>query len=319
MPTRAERVTSAASSAARSSNGRRSSARPSCSPVTPRARQRRPGPGRAGARRRGPGARACGRALPAARARERARPRAPILRADEVQAPVDAVGAVDVRVPGRGRTSPGCGRSGPGGRGWPGRRRHRPRPRTMRPPTPSTSSVQPTSSGATSCTLRAKKSRESTIRRAARTRRAWRSPRAALGAPAEVGEVDAALVGVLGDALGEGQRVVQELRAGGGVLPHLEENRPLGAAGDDGLCDPVHPDERSLASAPVLAADRLERVDLVRARILAEAEEDHAGRAVRHAGIIASRPATDVRETIDGVHARETGDPPPRPDGSSLP
>src|SRR5207247_1314235 len=48
----------------------------------------------------------------------------------------------------------------------------------------------------------------------------------------------------------------------------------------------LDPDARPASAAAVGAADRLERVDPVGARVLAEAEEDHA-RTVRHAGIIA--------------------------------
>ena len=49
--------------------------------------------------------------------------------ADEVQAPVDPVGAVDVRVPGRAEHRRGCAASARGSRGSPGPRRRRPRPR----------------------------------------------------------------------------------------------------------------------------------------------------------------------------------------------
>src|SRR5207302_2320412 len=44
-----------------------------------------------------------------------------------------------------------------------------------------------------------------------------------------------------------------------------------------------------MAPAALVAEQRLERVDLVRARVLAEAEEDHPRVAVRHGAIIAER------------------------------
>ena len=90
-------------SRARSSNGGSSSGRPSCARVTPSAWQSRPGPAAeeprvvvAAPRR------ASRRARASARARGRApRWRVPSLLADEVQAPVDAVRAVDVGAAGR--------------------------------------------------------------------------------------------------------------------------------------------------------------------------------------------------------------------------
>ena len=66
------------------------------------------------------------------------------------------------------------------------------------------------------------------------------------------------------------------------VLAHLVQDRPLGARGDDRVGDALDPDARPAAAAAVGGVDRLERVDLVGARVLAEAEEDHPGRAVRH-------------------------------------
>ena len=66
-----------------------------------------------------------------------------------------------------------------------------------------------------------------------------------------------------------------------GVLAHVVQDRALGAAGDDRIRDAFDPDARPVAPAPLLADDRLDRVDLVRARVLAEAEEDHPA-SVRH-------------------------------------
>ena len=101
--------------------------------------------------------------------------------AHEVEAPVDAVRAVDVGVPGRAEHRAVAGR-GPAeavARRIAWRRRPRPRRCARRPRRRGAS--PPTSSGATSCTLRAKKPRVSpaVTRRAARPRPASRSPRAA--------------------------------------------------------------------------------------------------------------------------------------------
>ena len=66
-----------------------------------------------------------------------------------------------------------------------------------------------------------------------------------------------------------------------GVLAHVVEDRALGAAGDDRVGDALDPDPRAVPSPALLADDRLDRVDLVRPRVLAEAEEDHPA-SVRH-------------------------------------
>src|SRR5207248_6547459 len=84
------------------------------------------------------------------------------------------------------------------------------------------------------------------------------------------------------------ERVVEERLAECGVLTHVGEDRPLGARRDDRLRDPLDPDERAAAVPAAVVADRLDRVDLVGAGVLAEAEEDHPV-AVRHVGIIAWR------------------------------
>src|SRR5919197_3971570 len=95
----------------------------------------------------------------------------------------------------------------------------------------------------------------------------------AAGASSEVGEIDAAALGLLREALGEVERVVEERPAEGGVLAHVGEDGAFGARGDDRLGDAFDPDERAPSVAPALVADGLDRVDLVGARVLAEAEE----------------------------------------------
>jgi len=46
--------------------------------------------------------------------------------------------------------------------------------------------------------------------------------------------------------------------------------------------DALDPDARPVTSTPILARDRLDRIDLVRPRVFAEAEKDHPSRAVSH-------------------------------------
>ena len=76
----------------------------------------------------------------------------------------------------------------------------------------------------------------------------------------------------------------------GSMGPYLEQarrfvqDRPLRPPGDDGLRHALDPDSSPPAAAAILAGQRLERVDLVRACVLPEAEEDHPLRALRHAG-----------------------------------
>src|SRR5205085_2929526 len=69
----------------------------------------------------------------------------------------------------------------------------------------------------------------------------------------------------------------------------------------DGIGDALDPDARPAAAASVVAPDRLERVDPVGARILAEPQEDHA-LSVRHRRIIAYRRQSLVR----GIGVRST-------------
>jgi hypothetical protein len=65
------------------------------------------------------------------------------------------------------------------------------------------------------------------------------------------------------------------------------QDRALGARGNDRLRNPLDPDARAATAAPIVAAERLERVDLVGARVLSEAKEDHA--LLDHGAIIARR------------------------------
>ena len=142
---------------------------PLCSPVSPSACVSRPGPGAQEARVVEPSARR--HHVDAVRRLERPqqhrRAAAPLL-ADDVRAPVDPVRAIDVeaaRVAEHDRGSRGVR---PGTSGSPRRPAAYASTSTIRPPTPSTSSVQPTSAGAASCTLPATSSANVTrLRRAA--------------------------------------------------------------------------------------------------------------------------------------------------------
>ena len=104
----------------------------------------------------------------------------------------------------------------------------------------------------------------------------------AAGAPAKVAEVDPALLHGGGEPFREVERLVEDRAGRGGVLAHVVEDRGLGARRDDGLLDPFDPDAGAATAAAVVADDRLERVDPVGARPLAEAEEDHARTAIHH-------------------------------------
>src|SRR5262249_23611075 len=103
----------------------------------------------------------------------------------------------------------------------------------------------------------------------------------------EIPYVERSLVDRFRDALREVERVVVGDARGRRVLPHVVEDRALGAAGEDRLRNAVDPDARAPAAASLVAGDRLERVDAVGTGPLAETEEDHPGRAVRHVPIIA--------------------------------
>ncbi len=100
--------------------------------------------------------------------------------------------------------------------------------------------------------------------------------------PAEVGEVDTAAGGILGEPLGKRESLVEERRAAGVRLTHVVEDRPLGARGDDRIRDAVDPDKRALPAAAVVARDRLQRIDPVGSRVFAEAEENHSCHRLGH-------------------------------------
>ena len=214
IPIRGPATTSTGDAGARSSNGGASSGSPSCSRVTPSAWQSRPGPAQSS---RG-SSRPRRSRISSSPVRRLERPDqhrrgAPRLLADEVEAPVDPVRAVDVGVTGRAEHGGVARRCGRETRAPPGPRRSYASTSTIVPPTPSTSSVAPIRSGATSCTLRAKKLADrERLRRAATTRRACSTTRAACGRGDRVGEVDPAARGVLGEPLGQLERLVQQRR-----------------------------------------------------------------------------------------------------------
>ena len=99
----------------------------------------------------------------------------------------------------------------------------------------------------------------------------------------EVADVKAALLGGLGDSLGEVERVVEELHLPARAGSHRRDDRPLGSRGDDRLRDPLHPHARPRSVAAGFRPERLERIDLVRANVLPEPEKDHPWSAVGHA------------------------------------
>src|SRR6476469_852470 len=76
-----------------------------------------------------------------------------------------------------------------------------------------------------------------------------------------------------------------------GRLAHLGEDRTLGAGGDHRLGHPVDPHLRPPPVATVVALDRLERVDAVRAHELAVAQEHHRRSGGRHCSASTSRSA----------------------------
>ena len=139
------------------------------------------------------------------------------------------------------------------------------------------------------------------------------------GAAAEIGEVDAAAGGVVGQPLGERERLVEQRRARCRLLPHVVQDRPLGARGDDRVGDALDPDERPLAAAAAVAGDRLERVDPVGARVLAEAEEDHppVHAAIISASARAPASASATRSWSCGSIAVKNGSASVRCDRSS--
>ena len=209
--------------------------------------------------------------------------------ADEVQAPVDAVRAVDVRVAGRPehrRVALACG---PGNRARrdPLRRRPRP-PRSARRRRHEQGDADELRRDLVDAAREERRARGNRTRRAASLGRPVRRLEQLARAAAEIGEVDTA-----GGASSASRSASESASSSSGdprrVVAHVVQDRPLGARGDDRIGDALDPDESALAAAAVVAGDRLERVDPVRARVLAEAEEDHA-RAV-HAVSIQQRRA----------------------------
>ena len=95
------------------------------------------------------------------------------------------------------------------------------------------------------------------------------------GTPSEVTEVHSAGVGGAGQALGEIERLGDDRYLRGRILAHLVEDCPLGSRRDDWSGEAFDPHPGALAVATLITTDRLERVDLVRPGVLAEAEEDH--------------------------------------------
>src|SRR6185312_6348760 len=113
-------------------------------------------------------------------------------------------------------------------------------------------------------------------------------------AAAEVREVDLAALRLLGEALREVERLVEDRLPERLLLAHVGEDGALGARGED----------------------RLDRIDLVRARVLAEPEEDHPV-AVCHDVIIAGRPGVRAA-TLKLTRARDPV-PPPKKGGDACP
>src|SRR5678816_3859167 len=82
------------------------------------------------------------------------------------------------------------------------------------------------------------------------------------------------------------------------IRDSLAEDRALSARGDDGLSDPFDPHARPAPVTAVAARERLERVDLVRARKFPEPEKDHLG-ALSHTLIIAGTRQVPRRRAPD--------------------
>src|SRR5438132_5391378 len=77
------------------------------------------------------------------------------------------------------------------------------------------------------------------------------------GAAAKIGQVDPAGLRLLGQALGEIDRVVEERFAQRRVLAHVGEDRSLRARGDDRLGSALDPDERAAPVPTPVVANRL--------------------------------------------------------------
>jgi DNA-binding CsgD family transcriptional regulator len=92
---------------------------------------------------------------------------------------------------------------------------------------------------------------------------------------AEVGEIHAPGLRLLRQTFREVDRLVDDDGRRPCVLTHLVEDRALRARGDDRLWYALDPDACPPSVAALAFTERLERVDAVGARVLAEAEEDH--------------------------------------------
>src|SRR5262249_41657403 len=124
------------------------------------------------------------------------------------------------------------------------------------------------------------------------------------GPAAEVDDVEAPLLRRVRDAVRQVQSLVQDRRAlGSGVDAHRGHDRALRPRGDDRLRDTLDPHARPRAAAAQPRPERSERVDLVGADVLAEAEEDHAGRAVGHAAIMAGQAAASAARSASATRS----------------
>ena len=314
-------VTTSTGARARARTAARSSAQPV---VLARDAERLAEPARARSR---AAARRRGRAAPASRrarasgssARIEHGARDALVLAHEVEAPVDAVGAVDVGVARAGRTSTRCARCARGSRAPPGPRGRRPRPRRSARRRRRRRARRRSARGATSWTLaREERGRAARLRRALRVSGA-RSTRAG-GAR-----------GGRGRRRRSGPARRRRRRAGRGRAPrraigalsapgfaaHRGDDRPLGARGDDRLGDPLDPDARAGAVA-ALARRRAARArrSCRRARTCRSRGRSSV-RAVGHGSIIPGAQATRApraapRRRAPGPRARAargTGSP----------
>ena len=136
-------------------------------------------------------------------------------------------------------------------------------------------------------------------RRASRRPRTSTSSRAACGrAATEVVEVDLALVRRLCQPLGQRRAPRRRSPSRRRVLAHLVRGSSARCARRRSGRSTPSTQTRVRRPLPRSArVERLQRVDLVRARVLPEAEEDHPGRAVRHEVIM--QPSVGSRDAAD--------------------
>ena len=191
--------------------------------------------------------------------------------ADDVDAPVDPVRAVDVEGSRTQRTSPRSAASGPETRGSPDRRARTPRPRRS--------------------SLRRR--RGGTSSRAARAR-----PRDAPGEQLQRGQAPSA------KSCGCSERRLRSR-----AWPRPGDSAPISSRIVSCVREatiasghPLDPDERPTPVPALLADDRLERVDPVGAHVLAEAEKDHP-RGVAHRRSIARSRANSQAASADQERA----------------